>query len=95
MEKQRREAEYLAQFGELPPDSEAGGQDELVGNVPTATIPDAVDDTGAVSGSGDTTVPASDGGNAPVVEAEPEPEPGSDLESIRDELRRRNEENGG
>ena len=97
MEKQRREAEYLAQFGELPPDAEAGAQDELVGNVPTATIPDAVDDTVAGTGSGDTTVPASDGGNAPVVEAEPEPEPepGSDLESIRDELRRRNEENGG
>ncbi len=94
MERQRREAEYLAQFGDLPPDEESAEQNELVGNVPTADVPGAADDTEGVSGSRDITVPASDGGNAPVVEAAPEPEPGNDLESIRDELRRRNEENG-
>ena len=95
MDRQRREAEYLAQFGELPPDAESGDQEALVGNEPTVTIPDTVDDTGSISRSGDVAIPASDGGNAPVVEAEPEAEPGSDLESIRDELRRRNEEDGG
>ncbi len=34
--------------------------------------------------------PASDGGNAPVVEAEPP----ADLDAVREELRRRNEESG-
>ncbi len=94
-ERQRREAEYLAQFGELPPDAEAGEQGEVAGNVPTANIPDTAVGAESVSNSGDVAIPATDGGNAPVVEAEPESEPASDLESVRDELRRRNEENGG
>ncbi len=92
MAKQRREAEYLAQFGELPPDADTSGDEPLEGNVPTADVPPAIDDE-SYAGSGDIAVPASDGGNAPVVEAEPEP--ASDLGSIRDELRRRNEEDGG
>jgi len=39
--------------------------------------------------------PATDGGNAPGIAVQPEEEaPATDLESIRDELQRRNEESG-
>jgi hypothetical protein len=45
------------------------------------------------SGSGDV-LPATDGGNAPGITVQPEEEPpATDLDSIRDELQRRNEEN--
>ena len=86
----RLEAEYLAQFGELPPPPEAGlaaGADS--GNAPTAVIPEAVVDEPGVSEDFDSP-PASDGGNAPVVESDP----ASDLDAIREELRQRNEESG-
>lgn len=94
-ERLRREAEYLAQFGVLPP-VEGESQGELPeGNLPVAGVPE----TGEEQRPGvlyTDTVPAVDGGNAPVAEPEPEPEPEaeapSDLASIRDELRRRNED---
>lgn len=91
-ERQRREAEYLAQFGVLPPgEGEAVTEGvEAAGNLPQAVVPDAVDDA-AAGAAGVGTQPASDGGNAPVAAPDPEPQ-ASDLESIRDELRRRNEE---
>ena len=41
----RKEAEYLAQFGELPPADTAEEIDEPVGNLPVAVIPEA-DETG-------------------------------------------------
>ena len=37
----RKEAEYLAQFGELPPVDTVEEVDEAVGNVPVAVIPEA------------------------------------------------------
>ena len=37
----RKEAEYLAQFGELPPADTVEKVDEAVGNLPVAVIPDA------------------------------------------------------
>ncbi len=95
-ERQRREAEYLAQFGVLPPSEEDETADTLPdGNLPTAVVPQTVDEPQAGASYTDT-APVVDGGNAPVAETEPEPEPEteppSDLASIRDELKRRNED---
>ncbi len=87
--RQREEAEYLAQFGVLPPIEERV-TDELSGNAPMAVIPDAEDEGTTYSG-GVGTLP-NVGSNAPVMEIVPDEEPETDLESIRDELRRRNDE---
>lgn len=90
------EAEYLAQFGVLPPsDDGASAEDSLPeGNLPIAVVPEAEvqDETG--SAYGDVLAPT-DGGNAPVAEPVPEEEQAGDLESIREELRRRNDEDDG
>ena len=85
----RREAEYLAQFGELPPPEEETAGEASSGNVPTMVIPEPVAENPDYSEVVDAP-PASDGGNAPVMEAEPE----SDLDAIREELQQRNEESG-
>jgi len=89
--RRREEAAYLAQFGELPPGADPNAAESDVGNAPTAVIPEPVEESGA----GETTVynealtePAADAGNAPAAETEA-PE---DLDEIREELRRRNEE---
>ena len=87
--RQREEAEYLAQFGVLPPTEELVTE-ELSGNVPMALIPEAKDE-GAIY-SGDFGTLPDVGSNAPVLEIVPDEEPETDLESIRDELRRRNDE---
>ncbi len=130
--QRREEAEYLAQFGEVPP----GTSTELTGNEPGVVIPrdpSATDGEGGYQ-TGDvyiqpyepmyendaTTLPTA-GSNAPTVQiqpppetepyaepvpelqSEPEPEPvvepvveaeeaPNDLQSIRDELRRRNDD---
>jgi hypothetical protein len=91
----RREAEYLAQFGELPPPTEIEAAAEASsGNAPTAVIPEPVSDDQEYSvqeySEAADVPPASDGGNAPVMEAEPE----SDLDAIREALQKRNEESG-
>ena len=92
-QRQREEAAYLAQFGELPPSAEQGGGTGT-GNEPIAVIPETVD---APPESGDGATPLLPAGsNAPAVVTEPEPEPAAeeapanDLASIRDELKRRN-----
>jgi len=88
--QRRKEAEYLAQFGELPPSSDDSVDiDDAATNAPSAVIPerDAVD----TPLSGDEQ-PASDGGNAPVAEPTP---PATDLDAVREELRKRSEETGG
>lgn len=77
----QEEAEYLAQFGELPlPKNDATGND-LDANVPGVAI--ATDD-GSINGDTppivfdepvrrfDESIPASDGGNAPIAQIEPE-----------------------
>ena len=90
--REREEAEYLAQFGVLPPVEGGAGETEISGNTPTAVLPEG--DTATQSNtSGSATLPATDGGNAPEMTAEPEAD-ASDLASIRDELRRRNEDDG-
>lgn len=97
-ERLRREAEYLAQFGvELPPDVPVSDADTVSPNSPLAVIPDSDSTTAAPANSGTsgtaTAVPATDGSNAPVVTNEPVAETvPTDLESIRDELQRRKDE---
>ncbi len=121
-ERRREEAEYLAQFGVLPPADEGQEGDTLPeGNLPIAVIPEAQEDSGPGQGYGDM-LPASDGGNAPTIQAEPapqqspveqlpqpslpvetapDPEPeepidetsATDLDAVREELRRRADEN--
>lgn len=91
-ERLRREAEYLAQFGELPPPPEGKTAAEGSGNAPAMVIPEPVDEEQDYAeqeySEAVESPPASDGGNAPVMEADPV----SDLDSIREELQQRNEE---
>lgn len=91
--RQRKEAEYLAQFGVLPPaDDGSDAADTLPeGNLPLAVIPEADGSQQTGSAYGDVVLPT-DGGNAPIAEPVPDEEPASDLESIREELRRRNDD---
>lgn len=90
-QRKREEAEYLAQFGELPPSENADESvDESVANAPGMLVPEAVD-SGDGSDAPAESTPASDGGNAPSSIANPVP----DLDAVRDELRRRAEETGG
>lgn len=86
-ERLREEAEYLEQFGQLPPDN-AESPDEEIGNVPAAVIPQAPDEQVVADPVETNDV---DGGNAPAAESS-EDTP-ADLESIREELRRRNDDN--
>ena len=88
--QRRREAAYLAQFGELPPSENGDVEfDEAAMNAPSAVIraPDS-----EVAPSPVDEQPATDGGNAPVAEPTP---PATDLDAVREELRKRNEETGG
>ena len=85
-ERKRREAEYLAQFGELPPAEDGQAvDDETAVNAPGAELPSAPD---VPAGSASEDAPAVDGGNAPGVDTEP----AADLEAVREELQRRSEE---
>jgi hypothetical protein len=89
-EQRRREAEYLAQFGELPPaENDNTGIDDAAMNAPSAVIPAHDAETTPRTGNEQ---PATDGGNAPVAEPSP---PATDLDAVREELRKRAEETGG
>jgi len=90
-ERLRREAEYLAQFGELPPAEDDSPEEVGAANSPRAVIPEP---ERAGVGMVIDPMPAQDGGNAPVAEPQPEQAPANDLEAVREELRRRNEETG-
>lgn len=96
-ERLRKEAEYLAQFGELPPPANDDGEGDNATNAPVAEIPDSAEARDSVTvifdavptAADDASAPtASDGGNAPIAKTEPD----SDLNAVRDELRRRSEE---
>ena len=95
-ERRREEAEYLAQFGQLPPDASGQGEPASTGNVPIAVLPEPADDSGAADDGyrEPLSVAPSTSSNAPVAEVEPEPEPDAprNLDEIREELRRRNDE---
>ena len=91
-ERRRREAEYLAQFGVLPPDEGEQGEEMPAGNVPLAVVPKSEDVEAAGVTTDAVTLPAGDGSNAPLVETAPaEDEAPKDLQDVREELRRRNE----
>lgn len=94
-ERLRIEAEYLAQFGVAPPREDQDlDLDVGTGNLPAAVIPDS-EQPAAASSEPDDAMHATDGGNAPGIAVESADEaPATDLESIRDELQRRNEESG-
>ena len=92
-QRRREEEEYLAQFGVPMPSAEPEAEEQLNGNTPIAVIPEAQEDD-QLADYGEA-LPASDGGNAPVIEQAPEPEPdvqAGDIGSIREELQRRNED---
>ena len=112
-QRRREEAEYLAQFGVLPPTDGADGGTLPEGNLPIAVIPETPADDTAGQAYGDA-VPASDGGNAatmgtepapqtpapppanesvPEAETPPEEDEVTDLEAVREELRRRSDDN--
>lgn len=86
-QRQREEAEYLAQFGVSPPDETTTAEPAVEGNLPEAR------DEPVSGGAYEDPSLATDGGNAPVSQLEPE-SPATDLESASDELRRRDEEGG-
>jgi hypothetical protein len=88
-QRRREEAEYLAQFGELPPDA-VMEPDSTTGNMPLAVIPEPeIDDSIMNSDVGP--LPTI-GSNAPTAEVAPLEDLPTDLDAIRDELRRRNDE---
>ena len=93
-ERRREEAAYLAQFGQLPPAAAEQVQEPDTGNVPIAVLPEpAADVTGGDAGYREPlNVAPSTSSNAPVAEVEPEPDSPRDLDAIREELKRRNEE---
>ena len=76
-ERLRREAEYLAQFGVLPPSDDETEKDDLpAGNVPLAVVPETETEAEAPppQASGEM-LPAGDGANAPIMRTEPGGEP--------------------
>ena len=91
-ERLRREAEYLAQFGVLPPSDDPDEATLHEGNLPIAVVPESETTQRPSETSGDA-LPAVDGGNAPVAERSPEEEPETDIEAVREELQRRSDDN--
>ena len=92
-EQLRKEAEYLAQFGVAAPSATESSADATeTGNNAGAVLPESPEQE-TYSGGRSETSPATDGGNAVGV-TQPEVEPATDLESIRDELQRRSEDSG-
>lgn len=90
-QRRREEAAYLAQFGESAPDTSPDTVESDAGNVPMAVIPEPAEEPGtgtATSYSEPLVEPSPEFGNAPTAETDA-PE---DLDAIREELRRRNEE---
>lgn len=107
-DKLRQEAEYLAQFGVEPP-AKIESDEPLKANVPGAVIPAAnLPDPSTASQRLDDTppvvfdepvraevesVPASDGGNAPVMQNNSTTDSAqTDLDAVREELRRRQQD---
>lgn len=74
MKRARQEAEYIAEYGIEPPATDESDGSSTGGNLPVAVVPEALDQAGLGVSSGDTGV-VTDGANAPLAQAEPEPEP--------------------
>jgi hypothetical protein len=97
-EKLREEMEYQAQFGLPMPASGSGSGDAMQGNEPVAVVsaPPAAptSNTDASNSGAQATLPAA-GSNAPLMQAEAPPAESADLGAIRQEMRRRREDEGG
>lgn len=88
-ERRREEEAYLAQFGEVPDQPDAGAGPDQGGNAPGAVIPESVEQPEEdVSYRDPLLPPESDTANAPTAEVE---QP-ADLTDVREELKRRNEQ---
>ena len=88
-QRRREEEAYLAQFGQVPEQPDAGSGADQDGNIPGAVIPEPVEEPEEDSGYREPLYPPeSDSANAPTAETEP----ATDLSDIREELRRRNED---
>lgn len=69
--RQRKEAEYLAQFGVLPPSGDESTDEAMpAGNAPIAVVPDA-ETEGATTPPQDEAEPSVAGSNAPTAEIAP------------------------
>jgi colicin import membrane protein len=94
-EKRRKEAEYLAQFGQLPADDSQPSEPPTAGNVPIAVVPEPGSETEDTAGNDyrePLNVAPSGTSNAPGATTEPATETARNLDEIREELKRRNEE---
>ncbi|MEM8816022.1 MAG: EexN family lipoprotein [Pseudomonadota bacterium] len=110
-QRRRKEAEYLAQFGELPPEAQP---ETVEGNAPMAVLPEPVtsDLPEPISSPYDEVAPPRPANNSPMAETplpneqvgpqeaiqqpakQPAGETPTDLEAIREELKRRGEDSG-
>ncbi len=96
-ERRRKEAAYLAQFGQLPTDDSEPTAESNSGNLPIAIIPEPAEE-GANTADGGYREPLntapSGASNAPGAGMEPEPEAETarNLDEIREELKRRSED---
>ena len=92
----REEAEYLAQFGVLPPNASTTTEPLDEGNLPIAVVPeeDATASGADVYQESAETERVNPQPTLPADPADEEAPAATDLESIRDELRRRSEESG-
>ena len=88
-QRRREEAEYIALFGELPPDA-VQEPDNTTGNRPLAVIPQP--ENADLTMNSDVGKLPTIGSNAPRADLEPAEDPATDLDAIRDELSRRNDE---
>ena len=69
--RRREEAEYLAQFGVLPPADDGQEEDALPeGNMPLVVVPESKSPD--IRSPSTETLPAGNGSNAPMVRTEPE-----------------------
>lgn len=96
-QRRREEEAYLAQFGQLPPGESGQVDQDNTGNVPIAVLPEPVEentDTAQQVYREPLSAEPSGASNAPTVAVEPEPEADGtrNLDEIREELKRRNED---
>jgi colicin import membrane protein len=92
-ERRREEAAYLAQFGQLPSDDSEMTVGSDTGNVPIAVIPEPVEESANTAEGGYSeplSTSPSGASNAPAAQTEPETP--RNLDEIREELKRRSED---
>jgi membrane-bound lytic murein transglycosylase len=92
-ERRREEAAYLAQFGQLPSDDSEMTAESDTGNVPIAVIPEPVEESAnTVEGGYSEPLSTSPSGASNAPAAQTEPETPRNLDEIREELKRRSED---